>query len=109
MTLLIASQSAVVHCPAAESWWETFSLSFCVQQTAASGCACLKCVSSTDRTVVLVMQISQLKSQPAATHSEIDANAAKVADAASVHSQIDWLHSRLQSSMDVIQVGAWGS
>lgn len=48
--------------------------------------------------------MAELKSQLAAAHWEIDANAAKVADAASVHSQIDWLHSRLQSSMEEIQV-----
>lgn len=51
-------------------------------------------------------QIAELKGQLAAAHAEIDASAAKVADAASVHSQIDWLHHRLQSSMEEIQVSA---
>ena len=52
---------------------------------------------------MLHAQITALKGQLAATHAEIDANAAKVADAASVHTQIDWLHKRLQSSMEEIQ------
>lgn len=54
--------------------------------------------------MLLSAQIAELKGQLAAAHAEIDAGAAKVADAASVHSQIDWLHNRLQSSMEEIQV-----
>jgi hypothetical protein len=53
-------------------------------------------------------QVAELKGQLAAAHAEIDASAAKVADAASVHSQIDWLHHRLQSSMEEVQVSTAG-
>lgn len=53
-------------------------------------------------------QIAELKGQLAAAHAEVDANAARVADAASAHAQVDWLHSRLQSSMEEIQVSCTG-
>lgn len=51
-------------------------------------------------------QITDLKAKLAAARAEIDASAAAVADAASMHSQINWLHNRLQSSLEEVQVGS---
>ncbi len=50
------------------------------------------------------LQMAELKGQLAAAHAELQANAAAVAEAASAQSQVDWLHARLQSSLEEVQV-----
>lgn len=51
-----------------------------------------------------MVQIGVLKAELAAMQAEMQANAAVVAEAASARSQIDWLHNRLQSSIEEVQV-----
>ena len=54
----------------------------------------------------LSSQVEALRGQLAAAHAELQSNAGALAEAEQAQSQIDWLHGRLLSATEEVQVGA---